>query len=306
MARGAKASETHFRSGAMIKILAIDLDGTILNSRGEISRENRNAVRAAEEAGVLITVATGRRFRDARPLALELGLCTPIITHNGALIKLPDDLRTLDFNLIPAHLALQVISIGREMGGDPLVSVDPHGEGKLLYDSISESNIPLREYVRWAQRLHGIETAGAGIENVASLESVVYAHDIVHISFSGSCRQMASLEEKLIDLRGGELSVVPTVYQEADFTLLDILPAGVSKRSGIEFMAQRLGCGAENVMAIGDNKNDVEMLAFAGVPVLMGNADPELLERNEFYTTLSNDENGVAKAIQRFILNGGQ
>jgi Cof subfamily protein (haloacid dehalogenase superfamily) len=290
----------------MIKILAIDLDGTILNSRGELTPENKNAVRAAQEAGVLITVATGRRFRDARPLALELGLSTPIITHNGALLKIPDDQTTVDFNLIPADVASEVISIGRELGGDPLVSVDPHGEGKLLYDSISDSNIPLQKYIRWAQRLHGNETARVGIENVTSLESVVNVHDVVHISFSGSCRRMASLELKLIELLGGELSVIPTVYQEVDFTLLDILPAGVSKRSGIEFIAKELGYGAENVMAIGDNKNDLEMLEFAGVPVLMGNADADLLERNEFYTTLSNDENGVAVAIQRFILNGGQ
>ena len=71
----------------MIKLLALDLDGTLLDSRGKVPEANREAIRAAEDAGVLVTIATGRRFRDARPLGLELDLNAPLITHNGALLK---------------------------------------------------------------------------------------------------------------------------------------------------------------------------------------------------------------------------
>jgi HAD superfamily hydrolase (TIGR01484 family) len=73
----------------MIKLLALDLDGTLLNSKGKVPEENRNAIRAAEERGVLVTIATGRRFRDGRPLGIELELNAPLITHNGALSNSP-------------------------------------------------------------------------------------------------------------------------------------------------------------------------------------------------------------------------
>ncbi|PYS92191.1 MAG: Cof-type HAD-IIB family hydrolase, partial [Acidobacteria bacterium] len=78
----------------MIKLLALDLDGTLLDSTGSIPAQNRDAVRAAEAAGVLVTIATGRRFRDARPLGLELELNAPLVTHNGALLKYADSLKT--------------------------------------------------------------------------------------------------------------------------------------------------------------------------------------------------------------------
>jgi hydroxymethylpyrimidine pyrophosphatase-like HAD family hydrolase len=97
---------------------------------------------------------------------------------------------------------------------------------------------------------------------------------------------------------------LPTVYPRLDFTLIDILPANASKGHGTARLAEIEGLAPENVMAIGDNFNDLEMLEYAGTAVVMGNADPRLLERDEFYTTLSNDEGGVAAAIEQFILNG--
>jgi len=102
---------------------------------------------------------------------------------------------------------------------------------------------------------------------------------------------------------GNTVTVLPTIYPRRDFTLIDILPQDASKGSGVEKLALLNGLKAENVMTMGDNFNDLEMLEFAGTPVVMGNADPSLLERGEFYTTVTNDENGVAAAIERFILS---
>jgi hydroxymethylpyrimidine pyrophosphatase-like HAD family hydrolase len=100
------------------------------------------------------------------------------------------------------------------------------------------------------------------------------------------------------------VTILPTIYPRWDFTLIDVLPADASKGHGVARLAELNGLTAESVMAIGDNFNDLEMLEYAGIPVVMGNADPRLLERDEFYTTVSNDESGVAAAIERFILNG--
>jgi hydroxymethylpyrimidine pyrophosphatase-like HAD family hydrolase len=97
-------------------------------------------------------------------------------------------------------------------------------------------------------------------------------------------------------------NVLTTVYPHLDFTLIDILPPDASKGIGLEKLSAIENLTQENIMVIGDNFNDLQMLEFAGTPVVMGNASPQLLERAEFYTTLSNDENGVALAIERFIL----
>ena len=102
---------------------------------------------------------------------------------------------------------------------------------------------------------------------------------------------------------GETVTVLPTIYPRRDFTLIDILPPDASKGRGVEKLALLNGLTAENVMTMGDNFNDLEMLEFAGTPVVMGNADPSLLERGEFYTTVTNDENGVAAAIEQFILS---
>jgi 5-amino-6-(5-phospho-D-ribitylamino)uracil phosphatase len=102
---------------------------------------------------------------------------------------------------------------------------------------------------------------------------------------------------------GETVTLLATIYPELDFTLLDILPPNASKGTGVEKLADLNGLSPKNVMTIGDNFNDLEMLQFAGTAVVMGNADPSLLESQEFYTTVSNDENGVAVAIERFILN---
>ena len=106
------------------------------------------------------------------------------------------------------------------------------------------------------------------------------------------------LEDELQD----SVNILATIYPRLDFTLLDILPPDASKGIGVEKLAALYGFSHENVMACGDNFNDLELLDFAGTAVVMGNASPELQEREDFYTTLSNDENGVALAITKFIL----
>lgn len=286
----------------MIKLLALDLDGTTLNSRGEIVLETRDAICRAEEKGVLVTIATGRRFRDARPVGLDLGLNAPLITHNGGLLKFAQSLETVAYSLLSPETSLQIIAAGKEFGGDALVSTDPHGKGTLLYDRVSAENRPLQKYIQWATRLHG-DDAECSVIHVPSLEDVVIDHEVVHISFSGTLDAMASLENDLREELADRVNLLTTVYPTLDFTLIDILPPDASKGFGLAKLAAIENLEAANVMAIGDNFNDLEMLEYAGTAVVMGNADPGLLEREEFYTTLSNDEGGVAAAIERFILS---
>jgi len=284
-----------------IKLLALDLDGTLLDSRGEISGKNVEAIQQAERKGVLVTIATGRRFRDALPVALQLKLNAPVVCHNGALLKYAQNLETVAVSLVPRKTVREILRVGREFGGDALLSADPNGKGVLLYDRISAENIPLQKYVAWSKRLHGAEAEEAVI-HVENLETMVDEIETVHISFSGTLAPMAHLEMILRGELSDTATVLTTVYPRLDFTLIDILPPDASKGIGVEKLALINNLTAENVMAVGDNFNDLEMLEYAGTSVVMGNASPELLERPDFFSTLSNDENGVALAIEKFIL----
>lgn len=285
----------------MIKLLALDLDGTLLNSRGVISGENKIAIRKAEEKDVLVTIATGRRFRDARPVGLEIGLNAPLITHNGALLKYADSLRTVEFSLLKNETVREILRVGKDSGGDALVSADPRGLGTLLYETVSDENLPLKKYIAWAQTLHGNEAENS-VRHVPNLSEIVDETEVVHVSFSGGCAPMQAMQTILEAELKDSVNILATVYPRLDFTLLDILPPDASKGISVEKLAKLNGLSHENVMVCGDNFNDLEMLEYAGTPVIMGNAAPELLEREDFQTTLSNDENGVALAIKKFIL----
>lgn len=285
----------------MIKILALDLDGTLLGPGGIVSDENRAAIRRAEDLGVLVTIATGRRFRDAEPVGVGLGLNAPLISHNGALLKYAGTLETVYGSLHTAETSKEIIRVGKEFGGDALVSADPLGRGTLYYDRVSAANLPLQKYLAWSRTVHGPE-ADEAVHQVDDLVSILPDHQIIHISFSGSCASMYDMQRVLEEELAGTVTILATIYPQRDFTLIDILPPDASKGAGLQRLADFNNIDREEVMAIGDNYNDIEMLEFAGTPVLMGNADPELIARPDVYTTLTNEENGVAAAIERFIL----
>ncbi len=284
-----------------IRLIALDLDGTLLNSRGELSERNRRAVAEARRRGARVALVTGRRFRDARPLALELGLDVPVIAHNGALTKHARTLATVAALLLDREAAREVVRLGREHGADPLVSNDHEGQGVLLYETISADNDALAKYVAWAQRIHGEEEAGGGVLRVEALEAHL-DHDPVHVGFSGGCAAIKSLGEVVGRELGGRVKLFLTLYPRRDFALLDVVNPRASKGAGLAAVAAEHGLGREEVMAVGDNLNDLEMLEYAGTGVVMANAEPPLRAREEFQQTASNDEDGVALAIERFVL----
>jgi Cof subfamily protein (haloacid dehalogenase superfamily) len=278
------------------------LDGTLLTPRGELTERNKHAVQAARAAGVYVTVVTGRRFRDARPLVLQLGLeDVPLISHNGALTKHVHTFETVSVTLLPRAAAWEVVRVGRHAGADALVSTDPHGAGVMLYESIHEANHALRAYLHWSETIHGTD-AHASVQRVPSLDEHLH-EDPIHLSFSGSCAPMAELRTVLEQELGDAVKIYATIYPKRDFTLLDILNPSASKATGLAATAAEINATPAEIMAIGDNYNDLSMLRYAGTAVIMANADPELRAINSFQHTAANTEDGVALAIEKFILN---
>ena len=283
-----------------IRLLALDLDGTLLNSRGQVSESNRNALEKARECGVRVAIVTGRRFRDARPIALELGLDVPVIAHNGALTKHARTLETVAVLPLPLAAARNSLEVGRAAGVDALVSDDHQGLGVLIYDHLSGDNHAVQQYVRWARRIHG-ENGQDAVRQVASLEEYL-DHEPVHLAFSGGCEKMKELEKVLREELGHTVRIFSTTYKNNDFTLIDIVHPEASKGVGVAATAAEFGISREGVMAVGDNLNDLEMLSYAGTGIVMKNAEPSLHEIEGLHATTTNDEDGVALAIERFIL----
>src|SRR3982750_3940160 len=135
-----------------ITLLALDLDGTLLDSSGHISQRNRLAIQNAREQGVRVALVTGRRFRDSRPIAMELGLDIPLISHNGALTKHAETLQTVSVLPLSLDAAREALRVGREAGADALLSDDHEGLGVLVHDHLRGGNTAAHRYVSWARR----------------------------------------------------------------------------------------------------------------------------------------------------------
>jgi Cof subfamily protein (haloacid dehalogenase superfamily) len=288
-----------------ISLLALDLDGTLLNGRGQISDRNRAAIESARATGVRVALVTGRRFRDTRPIALELGLDVPVISHNGALTKHAETLQTVAVLPLPLAAAREALRVGRDAGADALLSDDHEGLGTLVYDRLSGENAAVHKYIAWARRIHGEEEGQESVRQVESLEAYL-DHAPVHLAFSGSCAKMDQLEEILHAELGPTVKILGTKYPEQDFTLIDVVNPAASKGAGVAATAAELGVSPDEIMAVGDNYNDLEMLLFAGTGVVMANAPLSLREIAGLHPTASNIEDGVALAIEQFILNNSE
>jgi Cof subfamily protein (haloacid dehalogenase superfamily) len=284
----------------MIRLLALDLDGTLLNSLGELSERNARAIAEARAAGVRVALVTGRRFRDARPLALKLGLDVPVIAHNGALTKHARTLETVSASLLPLETAHEVLRLGRTHRADPLVSDDATGPGVLVYDHLRDAHGPVAEYIEWSRRIHGDEAEQA-ILHVPSLEDYL-DHAPVHITFSGTFADIERLNAVFAAALGARAKLMTTLYPSIDFGLIDVIHPDVSKGTGLAAVAAEHKLSPAEVMAVGDNHNDVEMLEFAGTRIAVANAEPRVLDLEGIQVTESNDEDGVAAAIEKFIL----
>jgi len=270
-----------------IRLIAIDIDGTLLNSHVQISQGNLTALRRAHEAGVEIILVTGRRHAFALPVAEALGFPLWLISSNGAVTKsLSGELFHRD--ILSAATVRKLLDWMDEYRANAVVTFDRDDQGALAIERADELNASIS---RW------MEKNAAFISRYVPLETCLVT-DPIQAMFCGSLARMRGAQERLsASGMEHEISVLRTEYEKRDLTIIDVLNYGCSKGHAVERWANRRGIKPEQVVAIGDNYNDVEMLEFAGLPVIMGNACEELL-RAGYNRTVSNDEDGVARAIE--------
>jgi Cof subfamily protein (haloacid dehalogenase superfamily) len=274
----------------LIRLLAVDIDGTLLDSRGQLPDVHKQALLDASAAGVILALVTGRSFHFTEHVARALGLPLTLIVNNGAVVK---DLsgRTLMRQLLPRETALHV-----------LASVDGFDDCVAVVFDRSDARQIVFEHMDWTHpnRRGYFEKNKAYITPASPLSHAI-DEDPIQVMFNGSVQPMRRLASTLRALpMADRFSVALTEYEPRDFSLLDVNGAGCTKGSALAQWAGRLGVARHDVMAIGDNLNDLAMLEYAGRPVVMGNAAPELKARG-FPQTGTNDEGGLAEAIRAHL-----
>jgi Cof subfamily protein (haloacid dehalogenase superfamily) len=269
-----------------IRLVATDIDGTLLNPQFKISPEDLDALRRAHAAGIEIVLVTGRRHAFALPIARQLGFDLWLISSNGAVTRSLAG-ETFHRDLMPRETCRDLCSAMQDFRASTVLTFDQETKGAIVLEHLEALNASIR---RW------LEKNMEFIDFVVPLERALTKNP-VQAMFCGSMARMADALRALDASRmSNRITVLRTEYPERDLSMIDVLNTGCSKGHALERWATHRGYSRDQVMAIGDNHNDVEMLEFAGHPVIMGNACAELRSRG-WTVTLDNGQNGVAAAI---------
>jgi Cof subfamily protein (haloacid dehalogenase superfamily) len=274
----------------MIKLLAVDVDGTLLDSRGKLPAENLDALNAAVSAGVKLAIVTGRSYSFALPAVAALPDPLLLIVHNGAIARDRGG-RTMLRRLLARDSARAVLEATLDWRSATLLYFDRPSDRQIVTDRLD-----------WTQgnRVGFHERNRDIIEQVLELEAAL-TEDPIQLAFNGSLRPMRDVVAALArHPAAADLAVSVTEYPHRDFSLVDVNSAGTTKGQTLARIAAELGIDRAEVMAIGDNANDRDMLEWAGVGIVMGNASEELRSMG-LEITGTNDEFGLATAVRKYL-----
>lgn len=270
------------------KMLVMDMDYTLLDRKKLVSQRNKEAIKLAKDKGVIVVVATGRLFTSAAYYAKLLGIETPIIASNGAIIREHHTERTLYQSLLSDRPAYKMIELCKGMDAYcHLYSKDTIYTEKLI-------NISAR-YSEWNQMLK--EEDRIRIEIVPRIEEVI-------TSQKGEILKAVVIEEskeKLQYIRNEIQSFGSVSVSQSLKDNLEVMNEGVTKGNAVKILAEIYGINRDDIIAVGDNENDASMIEYAGLGVAMENGVEEL-KRIADHITSDCDNDGVAAVIESFIL----
>ncbi|HHV94469.1 MAG TPA: HAD family phosphatase [Firmicutes bacterium] len=263
-----------------IKLVAMDIDDTLITDELTIPQKVREAIAAARAQGVKVVLATGRMLSSSVAFARELGLSEPLICYNGALIQGADDERPLVHHPVPLDLAREIVVVGKREG----LHINAYIDEKMYVEELNKYTEFYSSFTKAVA--HPVGDLLAFMDKPPTKLLYVCEAEIAE-------KWWLTLRERY----RGKLEVFRSKPQYVEFTAL-----GVSKGAALRELAELYGLEPEEVMAIGDSFNDIPMLEYAGIGVAVANA-PEAVRSRADYVTLSNEEGGVAEAIYRFVLS---
>jgi Cof subfamily protein (haloacid dehalogenase superfamily) len=278
-----------------LRLIAIDIDGTLLSPEFHISETDLATLRRVHAEGIEIILVTGRRHTFALPIAQQLGFDLWLISSNGAITRSLAG-ETFHRDLLPEPTCRELLRVMQEFRGQTVLTFDSNAHDNNASRPIVIERLDQLEgsIQRWLEKNMQCIRFVVPIENALTT-------DPVQAMFCGPVARMQRVLQVLGSC-GLPITVLRTEYPGRDLSIIDVLNAGCSKGHALERWANHRAITREQVMAIGDNYNDIEMLAFAGHPFIMGNASEELRGRG-WKLTRSNAESGVSAAIEH-VLNG--
>jgi Cof subfamily protein (haloacid dehalogenase superfamily) len=283
-------------------MIAMDIDGTLLDSKAQIPPENLSAIAQAASRGIEIVLVTGRRFDFALPIAQAIPCELHLLVNNGALAKSRDGITHLR-SLLPRKTARKILEATTEFRDYAGVVFDRSEGHRVILEKVDWDDPVRGAYLRRNREHIGLCTPLTDCLNDESPDSESN-EDPIQVAFTGNCQPIRAAMRKLEALASTHgFSQSLTEYLGRDLSVLDVLRRGVTKGSALRQWVRLRSLQREDVMAIGDNWNDREMLEFAGTSVVMGNSVAELKTLG-WPVTGSNDEAGLADAIRTYALDG--
>ncbi|TEB10110.1 Cof-type HAD-IIB family hydrolase [Pelotomaculum propionicicum] len=263
------------------KLVAVDLDDTLLAEDLSITGRVKEAVKAVRAKGVHITVSTGRMYRSAARIAGELGIEIPLITYQGALVKNSLSGEVLVYRPLPLDCARELIARVHQLG----YPINGYLDDRLLVERETPES---RRYVS----ISGVQAEVVG--------------DLLHYLDRDPTKILAIAKEPLIDQLAAEL--IPLYRGRAHISkskphFLEFSHTQATKGQALAFLADYFGVQREEVMALGDSYNDLDMLEYAGLGVVVANARDEIKEKADYVTSASYGD-GVVEALEKFVLIG--
>ncbi|WP_374703050.1 Cof-type HAD-IIB family hydrolase [Neobacillus cucumis] len=247
----------NIKNDVEIKLVALDMDGTLLNNKGQVSEENRKAIKAAQDKGIIVVLSTGRSLLTAREHADDLELTSYLVTVNGS----------------------EIFDEKREL---------------------VERNLVNSDHIEWMwdlSKLHKTKFWAINTERTWHNEMPEELHKLDWLKFGFTIEDDATRELVLKELTAkGEFELTNSTLKN-----IEVNASGIHKARGLSVVCSKLGIEMKNVMAVGDSRNDLMMIKEAGLGVAMGNAQDVVKEAADWVTD-TNEEDGVAKAIKKWVL----
>jgi Cof subfamily protein (haloacid dehalogenase superfamily) len=263
------------------RLIAVDLDDSLLGSDSKISEANKRALFSARDKGVYVTIATGRMLDSAMPYIKELNIDIPVITYQGAFIKDTQTGDTLVRKLVPREHALRILEEVKKQN----LHIQTYNESSYFFEQDNE-------FSRFYHKMTGIK--GEEVEDLYQL--LMNEEEPIKMIIIDEPSKIAQLYPYFQELYGDILQVSISMPEYLEFTNID-----ATKGNALALLGDMLEVPKEEIIAIGDSYNDISMIKYAGMGIAMDNAVDDVKSHAK-YITKGNDENGVAEAIERFVL----
>lgn len=260
------------------KLIAIDIDGTLLNDNKEILPETLLNIKEAYNKNVVIAISTGRGYPASKRYVNEINLNIPLILYNGSRIRMSNDETLILNKTINNAVAKKVYELIEENNGTCCF-----WKNDKLYFNKND------DYTVYYENLTSIKP------NILSNVDDEIFNDINKFIWFGTSEELEKIQKEIL------VSISGIDFFKSQSHILEIVPTGVNKGNAVSILASSLGIKPEEVIAIGDDENDISMIKYAGLGVAMGNAK-QVVKNNADYITLTNNENGVGEVIKKFIL----